>query len=320
MTRETKIGLLVGMGVIILIGILISDHLSDAQRQQPAQLAGNVPPEISRDMIPSPVRLSDSGPGASSPLPLPSQLGNPGEHAATTAGPRPDIIRQDGLDRDLIPAMKTMTDLPPNTAGIIGQQRAVESARDTVRPTPNPVPTTGSSNTGVSSTSAIPEGFVVVDGHRATLGVMSNGNTTAAPKQTIHYVKEGETLSAIARQYYGNPGDYQIILDANRKAIPNENLVRPGVRLIIPSKSAPAPGNVAPAPASTPPAASPKPTAPQATRTAEYTVQEDDTLSSLAAKFMGSSKNWQKLYELNKDRISNPDRIAEGTVIRVPAR
>ena len=28
MTKETKIGLLVGMGVIILIGILISDHLS----------------------------------------------------------------------------------------------------------------------------------------------------------------------------------------------------------------------------------------------------------------------------------------------------
>jgi len=38
MTRETKIGLLVGMGVILFIGILISDYLSSATRQTPADL------------------------------------------------------------------------------------------------------------------------------------------------------------------------------------------------------------------------------------------------------------------------------------------
>ena len=53
MTKETKIGLLVGMGAIILIGILISDHLSVAQRQQQAQLANGIP-EIHEDMIPPP--------------------------------------------------------------------------------------------------------------------------------------------------------------------------------------------------------------------------------------------------------------------------
>lgn len=38
MTRETKVGLLVGMGVILLIGIIISDHLSVVQHQDPAAL------------------------------------------------------------------------------------------------------------------------------------------------------------------------------------------------------------------------------------------------------------------------------------------
>src|SRR4051812_47851811 len=39
MTRETKIGLLVGLAFIIVIGILLSDHLSAIEPQQ-AQLQG----------------------------------------------------------------------------------------------------------------------------------------------------------------------------------------------------------------------------------------------------------------------------------------
>src|SRR5689334_15466743 len=39
MTRETKIGLLVGLAFIIVIGILLSDHLTSTNEPQPAQLA-----------------------------------------------------------------------------------------------------------------------------------------------------------------------------------------------------------------------------------------------------------------------------------------
>src|SRR5438094_142401 len=45
MTRETKIGLLVGLAFIIVIGILLSDHLTqtnEPQQAQLAQVAGNV--------------------------------------------------------------------------------------------------------------------------------------------------------------------------------------------------------------------------------------------------------------------------------------
>src|SRR5215213_4449662 len=45
MTRETKIGLLVGLAFIIVIGILLSDHLTSTNEPAQAQLAqagGNV--------------------------------------------------------------------------------------------------------------------------------------------------------------------------------------------------------------------------------------------------------------------------------------
>ena len=43
MTRETKIGLLVGLAFIIVIGILLSDHLTSATEppQPPLAQAGN---------------------------------------------------------------------------------------------------------------------------------------------------------------------------------------------------------------------------------------------------------------------------------------
>ena len=40
MARETKVGLLVGMGIILLIGIIVSDHLSVVHHQQAAPMEG----------------------------------------------------------------------------------------------------------------------------------------------------------------------------------------------------------------------------------------------------------------------------------------
>lgn len=43
MTRENKLALVVGFGLILLVGVLISDHFSTARNQQSADLAANRP-------------------------------------------------------------------------------------------------------------------------------------------------------------------------------------------------------------------------------------------------------------------------------------
>ncbi|MBF0122837.1 MAG: OmpA family protein [Candidatus Omnitrophica bacterium] len=52
--------------------------------------------------------------------------------------------------------------------------------------------------------------------------------------------------------------------------------------------------------------------------TREYTIQPNDSLWKIAEKEMGNSKRWQYLYELNKDRIANPNKLKKGTVIIIP--
>jgi nucleoid-associated protein YgaU len=52
--------------------------------------------------------------------------------------------------------------------------------------------------------------------------------------QKFHIVRKRETLSDVARQYYGSPTKWQKIYQANRDTVSNPNAVRPGTKLIIP--------------------------------------------------------------------------------------
>lgn len=52
---------------------------------------------------------------------------------------------------------------------------------------------------------------------------------------TQYYViKSGDTLSAIAKQFYGDANKYPAIFDANREVIKDANLIFPGQKIRIP--------------------------------------------------------------------------------------
>ncbi|RED38597.1 MULTISPECIES: LysM peptidoglycan-binding domain-containing protein [Winogradskyella] len=50
-----------------------------------------------------------------------------------------------------------------------------------------------------------------------------------------HTVVSGETLGKIAKQYYGEPGKYQKIFQANTDILKNPDVIHPGQELIIPN-------------------------------------------------------------------------------------
>lgn len=62
-----------------------------------------------------------------------------------------------------------------------------------------------------------------------------NGASHAVQSQKIHIVHQGDTLSAIAGQYYGSANQWQKIFDANRSRIKDANRLTPGTQLIIPN-------------------------------------------------------------------------------------
>ncbi|MBI5150318.1 MAG: OmpA family protein [Candidatus Omnitrophica bacterium] len=52
--------------------------------------------------------------------------------------------------------------------------------------------------------------------------------------------------------------------------------------------------------------------------THEYVVQKNDSLSKIAQQEMGAGHRWKYLYELNKDRIKDPNKLREGQTILIP--
>lgn len=52
--------------------------------------------------------------------------------------------------------------------------------------------------------------------------------------------------------------------------------------------------------------------------TKEYIVKKGDTLSGIAKEQLGGGHRWQYLYELNKDRIKDPNKLRVGQKIIIP--
>lgn len=49
-----------------------------------------------------------------------------------------------------------------------------------------------------------------------------------------------------------------------------------------------------------------------------YTVKAGDTLSKIAKEFLGDANAYPKIFEANRDKLSDPDKIQVGQVLTIP--
>ena len=50
-----------------------------------------------------------------------------------------------------------------------------------------------------------------------------------------------------------------------------------------------------------------------------YTVQSGDTLSKISKQFYGDASQYQKIFEANRDKLSDPDKIQVGQTLTIPS-
>ena len=149
------------------------------------------------------------------------------------------------------------------------------------------------------------------------------------PTQT-HVIKAGDTLSAIAKKYYGSEKYVSLLLESNKNVDPRR--LRVGTKILIPpapdkggvnaGASAP-PGPLANGP-TTRPALSPTVAAlprRQPPNTKPYQVKAGDNWQKLAAQFMGSESRWPELFEMNKRSPRETHHVLRaGETIYVPEK
>ena len=332
MTRETKIGLLVGLAFIIVIGILLSDHINSSSDPAPAAM-GQAFDGLNRSvgspdarnlgsvvMVPPPQPIIPTNPVPTTRDPMPAQ--NNGS-SVIQIGP--------GADPSSFP--RPARTLPPgNSVQVFAPSNTEVASNETTNP---PQPTTP--NTGVSS----PLSGLAQQNGEELVGIggpvqfhptpqpnnTPRGNTPATLPPGVRQIKaeEGDTVTKLAAKYMGgnSKANREAIIKANPNLGPDGRKLFAGQMYLIPAAGPVASGPVAisaeqPAPR---PAPAPMPAvAPVPAGVTMYTVKDNDSLWKIASEQLGSGNRWAEIRDMNPDVLKGSEQVHANMRLKLPAK
>lgn len=329
MTRETKIGLLVGLAFIIVIGILLSDHMTSANELPGAPLS-SVAPNVRQG-----VDAPDSHQGT-----------------MTVVAPAKQVIPQNPIQtqREVQqqPAGEQIVIAPMGDPARALQKQQEQEPPVQQQPTE---PTVATDNTGgnadVDPTVGISQGKVNPDLQKLAqsrgqelVQVAPNGQRPAPPPVVLsnqtgareYKAEAGDSLSRMAARLFGtnNKANREAIIKLNPSLQQNPDKIVVGQKYLVPAtadasapKKTEAPVSPQPKPAAPAPVAQQKPVQPvNATPSGGnwYTVKENDKLWKIAAEQLGSGNRWKEIQDLNPDVLQGSANVRPGMRLRLPAK
>lgn len=269
MTRENKLALVVGFGLILFVGILISDHFApspnrtNAELGDPSLAARGQRERALTELSPRPPVAGNSGGDLAvgglgggtgriagertlgneggGPLPDDGLALGPGIHVP--GGPEPlspeeararlgrGGQRGEGLSDDLGPAADRLYVVRQgDTLYGISRRELGDGAQWTRIRDANGLKE--SQPLRVGSTLRLPGGSGEVSRVAFDPG-RRDATPPAAPRE--YTVREGDTLSSIAERFLGKRSRWQELFELNRSRLKDPNQVAPGTRLTLPS-------------------------------------------------------------------------------------
>jgi LysM repeat protein len=258
MTRENKLALVVGFGLILLVGILISDHFSHARMQDPADLAAAVDPlggalAERTDLLA--LRTTQS------PMPAPSRTERD-QPEVTAAVPMGDRVRPIdpvisssavAIEMGGGPAGEPGVGLSPAAAGSlpyryhhVAKNESLGSICRKYYADASLVDELARAN-GIEDPDVVPLGFrlripdaddlVRGRGGAAPASGSAPASERAAPTpRNVYTVVEGDNLSKIAKRLLGSSDRWTAIYEVNRDLLESPDDLRPGMTLTIPPR------------------------------------------------------------------------------------
>jgi LysM repeat protein len=243
-----------------------------------------------------------------------------------------------GFTADTTPMQPLPTNLPgftPATAtgAVVGARAAQTSSSNSVGAAQSvgqsgmssSTPTSRAQSPSATSPSSTTTGAVVpsVKNVPSTSSTQATPTTTptktsvaSASAATVHVVVEGDTLTSIAKQYWGSSQGWENIEKANPGLTPTN--LKLGAKLNIPAKDA-----AVSAPVKLPSSNSGSSTSGSVSNATggDYEVVSGDTLSKISNKVYGDSKHWKQIYDANKKVIGEDAAVlVVGTKLTIPAK
>ena len=149
------------------------------------------------------------------------------------------------------------------------------------------------------------------------------------PQFAEYILLPNDNFWRVSRKVYGTARYFQALAKFNEAMIPDPKHMKPGLKIKTPMRAQleqqfqsmiPKTSTYTPPPAPAGVASVPGTPGVFAAPTGEllFRVGDNDSLSTISQKTLGRSSRWNEIYELNRDRLPDPDRLAIGTVLRLP--
>ncbi len=295
MTRELKLALILGSSLVLVVGVLISDHLSGARQARIER--------VDSPLVTQPVTQVP---------PLASAT-----HAADTIIPQ--MLDYPSLDPATQPPTTALGDPAPVTAQQIAQSNDPQSELDRLAAQfgfkLEPVPVAAQTDRIET-----PEDVAVLTMRDARAGgpgdsPAANSSETGAVRTTEYTVQSGDTLWSLAARFLGSGSRHAELKELNKGRLGPNGELRLGLKILVPGATNAGRTNEQAAPQrdATP---EKKPTTPSRT----YTVKAGDTLHKIAEKTLGSGNRWRDIFEANKSTMKDSNTLRVGAVLKIPTR
>lgn len=247
MTREHKLAIVLGFGLLLFVGILISDHFSAGQRRPTADLAANTPIREVRPNAPISIQpLQVTGSAAPQPAAMQRQFEQGGDTVALPQGMVP--VSPAGADPVGIPVElytlregETLYKLCQSKYGNGNLWKELAEFNKATIPNPTKM--------RPGMTVRLPA-VHVLRGEAAPAPslqqVVQSQQTPSMPEAAVptspqsasareYVIQKGDTLGAIAARELGSAKKWEAIYQANRDRMKNPSDLRIGKALRIPA-------------------------------------------------------------------------------------
>jgi nucleoid-associated protein YgaU len=248
MTREHKLSLVLGFGLLLFVGILLSDHFSAAQRREHADLVARGPERTESRALTDGITLQ--------PLPAAQRVALTGVGQYTADG-----VLGDGMPMQAIGTQPLTSTAPVSVPAELYTIKSGESlykicqnkygdgtlwkslAEFNSSVIPNPTKLRAGVTIRIPAESVLRgEAPQVAQfdvpgmsaGDPATLGVVQQPEP-AAPATREYTVQKGDTLSTIASKKLGSKSKWKQIADANRDRLNDPHNLVPGTVIRLPN-------------------------------------------------------------------------------------
>ena len=333
MTRENKLALIVGFSVILVVGVLVSDHFSKARQDQLREIndqeIDSVGVDRSRGFTPVEPLVSDEAtPIATRPETTSRDVSSPPPWHAPRSNGAGLLSRSLEAQGAQAQRSNTRQSPPMSQREIVSAPREQPSLRESPlliqqgQPAPSGPAIASRADSGNGFNRLIERGSLIPLTQPTTIATGApRARSDAAPEQAQaweYHVRKNDSLYSIAEEQLGSGRRYVEILELNRDRLPDASMLRIGLRLRMPA-DAKRPNRIDAAPRPATQAKAPETRSASKAAPREYTIESGDTLGQISQRLLGTVKRMDEILKLNADQISDANEIRVGMTLKNPA-